>query len=41
MMGCVYYQNAAGKQKNVVPVYIDTLVKASGQVSGDMLIFYF
>ena len=32
MMGCVYFKDAPGKQKNVVPVYIDTLVKASGQI---------
>ena len=32
MMGCVYYKDAPGSQKNAVPVYIDTLVKASGQV---------
>lgn len=32
MMGCVYYQNEPGSQKNSVPVTIDTLVKASAQV---------
>ena len=32
MMGCVYYKDATGSAKNTVPVYIDTLVKASGQV---------
>ena len=32
MMGCIYYKDAPGSQKNTVPVYIDTLVKASGQV---------
>ena len=29
MMGCIYYKNSPGKSKNEVPVYIDTLVKAS------------
>ena len=33
MMGCVYYKDETGSAKNVVPVYIDTLVKASGQVN--------
>jgi MFS transporter, PHS family, inorganic phosphate transporter len=32
MMGAVYYKDATGTDKNTVPVYIDTLVKASGQV---------
>lgn len=32
MMGCIYYKDAPGSAKNTVPVYIDTLVKASGQV---------
>lgn len=32
MMGCVYFKDAPGKEKNQVPVHIDTLVKASGQV---------
>ena len=32
MMGCVYYKNEIGDAKNVVPVYIDTLVKATGQI---------
>ena len=32
MMGCVYFKNEPGKLTNVVPVYIDTLIKASKQV---------
>ena len=28
MMGCIYYKS----ENNAIPVYIDTLVKASGQV---------
>ncbi|CAF0869862.1 unnamed protein product [Brachionus calyciflorus] len=32
MMGCVYFKDAPGHEKNRVPVYIDTLVKASGQI---------
>jgi len=32
MMGCVYFKDAPGKARNHVPVYIDTLLKASGQV---------
>ena len=32
MMGCVYYKNATGDAKNTVPVYIDTIVKATGQI---------
>lgn len=32
MMGCVYFKDEPGNHKNTVPVYIDTLVKASGQV---------
>jgi PHS family inorganic phosphate transporter-like MFS transporter len=43
MMGCVYYRDALGAEKNTVPVYIDTLVKASGQVGtliGQLLFGY-
>ncbi len=43
MMGCVYYRDAVGPAKNTVPVYIDTLVKASGQVGtliGQLLFGY-
>jgi PHS family inorganic phosphate transporter-like MFS transporter len=32
MMGCVYFKDAPGNKKNVVPVTTDTLVKAAGQV---------
>jgi PHS family inorganic phosphate transporter-like MFS transporter len=32
IMGVVYYQDGTGKAQYTVPVYIDTLVKASGQV---------
>ena len=31
-MGCVYYKNETGDARNTVPVYIDTLVKATGQI---------
>jgi PHS family inorganic phosphate transporter-like MFS transporter len=37
IMGCVYYPEHA----NTVPVYIDTLVKASGQVGALIGQFYF
>lgn len=32
IMGCVYFKDSPGHEKNRVPVYIDTLIKASGQV---------